>query len=91
MPVCPPDQAYVPPAIEPVATSVAELPVQMVWLVDVTTGVGFTVTLFVCVTVLLPAPFVAVIDTEYVPAVAYVTTGLADVEVDGVPPGKLQE
>ena len=44
LPVCPPDQANVPPVVEGVAVNVAEPPAQMVWLVEVTVGVGFTVT-----------------------------------------------
>ena len=42
--VPPVDQAYVPPAGEPVATSVAGAPAQIVWFVLVNVGRAFTVT-----------------------------------------------
>ena len=43
-----------------------------------------------CVDVFDPPPFVAVKLTLYVPGVLYVTVGLVKVELDGVPPVKVQ-
>ncbi len=42
--VLPLDHKYVPPAGNPVAVIVAEVPEQIVWFVLVTVGVGFTAT-----------------------------------------------
>ena len=83
-PVAPVDQEYVPPAGVPDACIVAELPAQMVGLLAVTVGAGFTT--IVWVAVLLPLALVATKVTVYVPAVAYVTVGFVAVEVAGFPP-----
>ena len=89
-PVPPVDHAYVPPAGDPVATSVAGAPAQIVWFVLANVGITLTVIKFVWVEVLDPLALVAVNATVYVPAVLKVTTGLVAVEVEGVPPPKVQ-